>query len=416
MKKRESDRVGWIMIPRKRLDIGWADLLCGAWSCIRPGRRDVVQRRVESAWSGRGEEGRALACLSVRSGFDALLGVLALPAGSEVLLSAVTIRDMVRIVEAHGLVPVPVEIDPRTLAVCPEALTRAVSANSRALVVAHLFGSRMPLEPVLRIARAHGLLVIEDCAQAYTGSDGDDDRGHPESDVSLFSFGPIKTATALAGGLLTFRDRALRDRTAAAQAAWPVQPRSRFLTRVGKYSVLKLLSYRSVFTLFAAACRLLGKSHDEIISGSVRGFAGDGFFTKIRHRPSLPLLALLECRLRTFDRARITARTAQAAEAILLLPPLERPGDAAERHSYWVLPVCCDDPDRLIRFLWTRGFDATRGASSLCVVQAPAERPETDPAGSRRMFERLLYLPLHEGMNGRDVERLARAVSAGLEV
>jgi perosamine synthetase len=406
------------MIPRKRLDIGWADLLCGAWYCLRPGRRghrDIAQRRVESAWSRKGEEGRALACLSVRSGFDALLGVLGLPAGSEVLLSAVTLRDMVRIVEAHGLVPVPVEIDPRTLAVCPAALERAITANSRALVVAHLFGSRMPLEPVLRLAREHGLFVIEDCAQAYTGDDGDDDRGHPECDVSLFSFGPIKTATALAGGLLTFRDRALRDRTAAAQDAWPVQPRSRFLARVGKYSALKLLSYRSVFTLFAAACRLLGRSHDEIISGSVRGFAGDGFFAKIRHRPSSPLLALLARRLRTFDRSRVTARAALAAEAIRLLPPLERPGDAAARHSHWVFPVCHGDPDRLMRFLWTQGFDATRGASSLCVVQPPAERPETDPAGSRQMFERLLYLPLHDGMSRRDVERLARAVGAAIQ-
>lgn len=395
------------MIPRKRLDIGWTDLAFGAGSCLRPGSREEAERRVEHAWCPE-DPGRALACLSVRSGFDALLQALALPAGSEVLVSALTIRDMVRIVAEHGLVPVPVDVDPRTLAVCPEALARAAGAKSRAVVVAHLFGSRMPLAPVLAVAREHGLPVIEDCAQAYTG---DEYRGHPECDVSLFSFGPIKTATALAGGLLRFRDRALRDRVAAIQAAWPVQDRSRFLVRSGKYALLKLLSYRSVFTVFTAICRLLGKSHDAIISGSVRGFAGEGFFTKIRQRPSFPLLALLARRLVSFDPARITARSALAQAAIRALPAIERPGDQAAWHSHWVFPVCHDDPEKLIEFLWKQGFDATRGASSLCVVSPPEDRPETDPVLARRMFERLFYLPVHEGMNERDVENMARAVT-----
>lgn|SRR6185369_3930478 len=395
------------MIPRKRLDIGWMDLLFGAGCCLWPGHRTAAERRIEGAWCPE-DPGRALASLSVRSGFDSLLQALALPTGSEVLLSALTIRDMVRIVTEHGLVPVPVDVDPRTLAVCPEALARTLSPRSRAIVVAHLFGSRMPLEPVLDAARAHGLLVIEDCAQAYTG---DDYRGHPESDVSLFSFGPIKTATALAGGLLRFRDPALRDRAAAVQASWPVQDRSRFLIRSMKYALLKLLSYRSIFTLFTAICRVLDKSHDTVISGSVRGFAGEGFFIKIRQRPSFPLLALLARRLKSFDRARITARSALAQEAIGGMPEIERPGDRAAWHSHWVFPVCHDDPEKLIGFLWSQGFDATRGASSLCVVDPPEDRPETDPALSRRAFERLFYLPVHEGMNERDVEQLARAVT-----
>jgi len=395
------------MISRKRLDIGWMDLLFGAGCCLWPGDRTAAERRLERAWCPE-EPGRALACLSVRSGFDALLQTLALPAGSEILISALTIRDMVRIVTEHGLVPVPVDVDPRTLAVCPEALARAVSPSSRAIVVAHLFGSRMPLAPVLDLARAHGLLVIEDCAQAYTG---DGYRGDPESDVSLFSFGPIKTATALAGGLLRFRDPALRDRVAAVQAAWPIQDRSRFLVRSGKYALLKLLSYRSIFTLFTALCGFLGTSHDAIISGSVRGFAGEGFFAKIRQRPSFPLLALLAHRLKSFDRSRIAHRSALAQEAIQGMPALERPGDQAAWHSHWVFPVCQDDPDRLIGFLWKQGFDATRGASSLCVVSPPEHRPEADPVLARRTFERLLYLPVHEGMRRRDVENLARAIN-----
>lgn len=76
-------------------------------------------------------------------------------------MSALTIRDMTRIVEEHGLVPVPVDLDARTLAVRPESLARAVTPKTRAIVVAHLFGSRMPMEPVVRFARERNLFLIE---------------------------------------------------------------------------------------------------------------------------------------------------------------------------------------------------------------------------------------------------------------
>ena len=390
------------MIPRKRLDIGWSDLLYGLFRCLWPGDRAEVRDRIERFWSS---EGASLACLSVRSGFDALLHVLDLPPGSEVLMSALTIRDMTRIVEENGLVPVPVDLDARTLAVRPESLARAVTPKTRAIVVAHLFGSRMPMEPVVRFARENHLFVIEDCAQAYTG---DEYRGHPESDVSLFSFGPIKTATALAGGMLRFRDRSLGDRVRSWQSRWPVQSRWKFTTRLAKYSFLKLLSYPSVFTLFAWGCKAVGASHDAVISGSVRGFAGPGFFDKIRQRPSAPLLRLLERRFRNFDRSGIAERTRRARQTIDLFPDLERPGDEAAFHTYWVFPVLDDDPERLIHHLWARGIDATRGASSLCVVAPPEDRPETDPAEALAMFARLLYVPVDAGLARRDAERPAR--------
>jgi perosamine synthetase len=391
------------MIPRKRLDIGWSDLLFGISRCLWPGDRERAHHRLERLWS---PEGSGLACLSVRSGFDALLSVLDLPRGSEVLVSAITIRDMTRILEEHGLVPVPVDLDMRTLAVDLDSLARAVTPRSRAILVAHLFGSRMPLEPVLIAAREHGFFVIEDCAQAYCA---DDYRGNRECDVSLFSFGPIKTATALAGGLLRFRDRSLRDRVEERQAGWPVQGRGRFLTRICKYSLLKLLSYRPVFSLFYQGCRIAGASHDAVISGSVRGFAGPDFFGRIRQRPSLPLLALLARRLKGDGRG-IEDRAALARLAIGLMPSVERPGDQAPWHTHWVFPIQEDEPEMLIPSLWARGFDATRGASSLCVVDPPKDRPETEPSRARRAFSRLLYLPVHPGLRRRDIERLARAV------
>jgi len=393
------------MIPRKRLDIGWMDLFRGMALCLRPLKRAAAQQQVETAW---GEEEKTLACLSVRSGFDALLGTLDFPVGSEIAMSAVTIGDMARIVEERDLAPVPVDVDLQSLAVDPGLLSRRVTPKTRAVVVVHLFGSRMDMGGILRVAEEHGLLVIEDCAQAYIG---DGYTGDPQSDVSLFSFGPIKTATALGGGILHFRDRALRARVAAYQEGWPVQSRGRFGRRLFKYGLLKMLSLRPFYSAFTAVCRLVGWNHDEMVNASARGVAGAGFSAKIRHRPSAPLLALLAHRLRRYDVRKIEKRVEIARLVGDLIDGVERPGKRVRHHSHWTFPIRHPEPDGLMQHLWRCGFDATRGTSSLCAIGASSECSGNGIPEAALLMQQILFLPVHTGLSSGDAERLAQAIA-----
>jgi len=392
------------MIPRKKLDIGWADLAFGAWRCLRPADPERSREHVERLWSQAGD---ALACLSVRSGFDLLLQALAFPRGSEILVSAVTIRDMVRIVEEHGLVAVPVDLDMKSLSVRPEAVLRAAGDRAKAIVVAHLFGSRMPMEPVIRAAHSRGLLVIEDCAQAYAA---DGYCGHPESDVSMFSFGPIKTATALGGALLRIRRAELRAEMERRQLQWPRQGRFEYLLRVLKYAGLRFLSGELVYSAFVATCRLFGLDHDRIVAQAARGFAGGGFFSRIRRRPSCALLALLERRLRQPRAGAIAARGTVASSLASRIVGVPRPGETAQHHTHWVFPVLSRSPDALTVHLWRRGFDATRGATSLYVVPPPAAGSAFATHDASRVMQDVVYLPLDPAMREADIARLAHEV------
>ncbi|CAM9585611.1 unnamed protein product, partial [Hapterophycus canaliculatus] len=81
--------------------------------------------------------------LSVRTAFDLYLKALKLPRGSLVICSALTIPDMVTIFEEHGLVPVPVDLDPQTLAPEPGALEAGQQQRVRAIYVAHVFGAQV---------------------------------------------------------------------------------------------------------------------------------------------------------------------------------------------------------------------------------------------------------------------------------
>lgn len=393
------------MIPRKKLDIGWTDLAFGIRCCLAREDRTEAKRRIERLWS---PEDRGLACLSVRSGFDSLLEILAFPPGSEILVSSITIRDMTKIAEHHGLVAMPAALDMETLSLRPEALERALTPRTRAILIAHLFGSRMPMEPILELARRHGLLVFEDCAQAFTG---DEYRGHPESDVSMFSFGSIKTASALGGGLFRFRDAGLRDRVAATQTALPIQSRGAFLQRLCKYGVLKALTWRPVYSLFVALCRLAGRNHDQVVGHAVRGFAGGDFFRKIRQQPSSALMALLARRIGSYPASRVAGRARVARSAAALLPGVRWPGEGAAEHAFWVFPILSKSPERLIRHLWSQGFDATQGASNLTVVPPPEDRPELRDTPSQEVMERVVYLPIYSGLSEKDLRRLAHAVA-----
>ena len=393
------------MLPRKRLDIGWADLFAAAAGCGSPRSREEAEAAALDAWGGQRP---ALASLSVRSGFDALLAALDFPQGSEVLVSAITIRDMPRIVAAHGLVPVPVDLNPGNLSMCPEALDAAVTDRTRAVLFAHLYGGRASLGPLVEAARRRGLFLMEDCAQAYAGPGF---RGHPGSDAALFSFGPIKTNTALGGAVLTFRDPAVRDAAAAVQAGWPIQPRREFLARLPRFAAVHALGAPANYALFTRLCGALGIDHDAVVAGGARGFAaGDdaAFLAAIRRRPSAPLLGLLARRLRGFDPALIEDRTRVAAELDALLPDVERPGNAADPHGRWVYPIAVDRPDELTRGLWAAGFDATRGASALHAVPPPPGRPA--PRAAAALLARTLYLPQPPGASAAHRRDLAAAV------
>jgi len=395
------------MYARKRLDIGWRDLLHGLRACAFEWNEGPVRERVERWFSPRGD---AIACLSVRSGLDLFLEAAALPAGSEVLMSALTIPDMWKIVERHGLVPVPVDLEPGTLAPKPEAWLAASSEKTRAVLVAHLFGARVGLEPIARIAREKGWILFEDCAQSFTG---DEVRGDPLADVSMFSFGPIKTATALTGGVLVVRDRKILERMRALQAAQPLQARGAYFKRLLKYSGLTALTKWPCYAAFVRLCGALGKDHDAVIQGSVRGFAGGDFFEKIRHRPNAALMSLLARRLESTDSWRVDGRVARARRLASLLPEtLTIPGAEAPFHSFWVFTVLADDPDRIVAVLRESGFDATRAASlrSIPVPDSKAGRTFVEPREAQRILARTVYLPVYPEMPERAIDAMAAAL------
>lgn len=397
------------MWARKRIDIGWLDL---HFALSRAGMRlskylltnKCVTPYIESEWSADSD---AFVCLSVRTGFDILLAKLKLPAGSEVLMSAVTIQDMARIIEHHGLVPVPIDLDPATMAPTPEALEAAITPQTKAILIAHLFSGIIDLSPYANIAKKHDLILIEDCAQAF---DGDEYRGHPESNVVMFSFGPIKTATALGGAILTIRNAELLSQMKDQHSKYLFQNQWSFFKRVCTYTVLKFIGGYYAFGLLVKLCRLMGKDYETLLNGAVRNFPADEFFQSIRQQPTSALCLLLKRRINKFNAIRQDRRIESGRLLTeLLTPHFHCPGTELIRHTFWVFPVEVQDKTEIVSRLRKAGFDAA-SASQLAPISPPESRPEMFPRQVSKCLDRVIYLPFYPEMPDSELKRMARVM------
>lgn len=394
------------MWARIRLHIGWADLLHATSACLPSRDPGPLQHRLESLWS---PEGNGLAAFSVRSGFDLLLQALALPPKSEIMFSALNIKGMIKIARSHDLVPVPVDLDLERMAPRLDALEKALTPETRAIVVAHLFGARFDLDPVVEFARRHGLLVIEDCAQAFEGPGF---IGHPGADVAMFSFGPLKTATALGGALLTVRDAELLGRMRSIQAGYPLQKRGDYAKRIAKFAALKVLLTRPVYGALMRYLEWRKIDYDTAVGDAVREVASLGTEKKLRKRPSTPMLSTMLRRLRRWEAEELRARS-RAGDTLrsALEGAVSCPGIGNERHSYWVFPVLVDDPKQAMLALRRAGFDGTNLPRSEAVA-APEGRPHLDPSTARDVLDRMIVLPCYPGLPAGELIREADVVKS----
>ncbi len=255
------------------------------------------------------------------------------------------------------------------------------------------------------MARRHGLLFVEDCAQAFRGRSF---TGHPDADVSMFSFGTIKTATALGGALLSVRRRPeMLTRMRRIQALYPVQSRARYFQRILKYIGLKGLSYRTTFRALVAFLRLAGRDFDRVLNNSIRGFPAEELLPQLRQQACAPLLRMLHRRLRIFDESR-QARASQRGQGLAnsLSSVYGCPASTASPHVFWVFPVLTDFPGSVLARLRREGFDATQG-QSLVAIEAPFGREGISPPVAKSIVDRLLFLPFYEALPDRELDRMA---------
>jgi len=153
--------------------------------------------------------------IGVSSGTDALLVALMaidLKPGDEVITTPYTFFATAGAVARLGAKPVFLDIDPLSYNIDPGRIEAAITGRTRAIIPVHLYGQMAEMDPIMAVAEAHGLAVIEDAAQAI-GSEYHGRRAGSIGQMSCFSFLPSKNLGRFGDrGMLTTRDPALADR------------------------------------------------------------------------------------------------------------------------------------------------------------------------------------------------------------
>ena len=273
---------------------------------------------------------------------------------------------------AVGAVPVFGDIEPRTFGLDPDDAARRITPKTKALLPVHLYGQSCAIEPLLELARARRLRVIEDCAQAI-GASSQGRRVGSLGDAGCLSFYPTKNLGAYGdAGMVVTNDAALAEQV-------------RLLRTHGQSQ-----RYRHV---------VLGRNSrlDELQAAILR--------VKLRH-----LDAWTDAR-RRWAKAYTAAITQYALPGVQL--PQEQPGN---RHVYYLYCVRLPDRDRVADALAGAGI-ATQIAYPSPLPHQPAleriVRREAYPV-TEAVCREILALPMYPELDQAVIQRVTDALAASL--
>jgi perosamine synthetase len=181
------------------IDTGWISSEGPFVSSFENGMAELVHRE------------HAVAVTNGSSALDLAITALDIKAGDEVIMPTFTIISCATSIVRTGAVPVVVDSDPLTWNMDVSKIEEKITNKTKAIMVVHIFGLPVDMDPVLDLVKKYNLKLIEDAAQAI----GLKYRGKPcgsFGDISIFSFYPNKHITTGEGGMVLMNDKTIFER------------------------------------------------------------------------------------------------------------------------------------------------------------------------------------------------------------
>ena len=387
--------------------------------CQRRGElvRGPKIKEFEETFARRLGRGRAISASFGRMAFYYILKALGLPPGSEVILPALTFWVVPELARVAGLKPVFADVDPATFNLDPEALERAITPKTRAVVPTHLFGLPCDLDEILSMAHRHSLFVIEDCAHTL----GATYRGRPVGtfgDAAFFSFQTLKPLNTYGGGMALVQDSGLAQRVADLAAAEPWPDEKRILGRLRVGRLQRIFTRPGVFTVSAFPILWIASwfkaRPDVYLWESIRPLSPlpEEYAEKYSNVQAALGLAGLDSLHQWTELTRAHARLMN--ETLRDLPGVRIPEVPPDRsHVYYQYCVYVPDRDDLVRRCIRKGIDIETLHVDVC-TRLPLFGEACHESPGAEMAATVVQVPVYAGLSDPQVAQIANRVRSVL--
>lgn len=181
----------------------------GEWTPDFFGGENV--RLLEKEWSEYFRVKHAVSVNSATSGLYAAVGAAGISPGDEVIVSPYTMTASATAAIVYGGIPVFADIDPDIFCITPDSIQKCITPNTKAIIVVDIFGHPADMDEIMKIAREHDLIVIEDAAQA-PGATYNGHYAGTLGDIGVYSLNVHKTIQCGEGGIVVTNDENFVER------------------------------------------------------------------------------------------------------------------------------------------------------------------------------------------------------------
>lgn len=370
---------------------------------------DTFARRLGAA--------HAISTSNGRTAFLLILRSLGFPAGSEIIVPALTFWGIPEMVRTAGLKVRFVDVNPDTGCLDPAAFERAVTPKTRAVVPTHLYGLPCDMDTILDIAERHHLAVIEDCAHAL----GATYRGRlvgTFGDGAIFSFQPYGPLNTSGGGMAVVRDDEIADRVRAQVEAFAWPDAKRVAHRMLLDRTVAMLTRPGVFAATGfpvlLAARLVNWHPEMFGREPVRALnpLPPTYVERYSNVQAAIGLASLDFLNAWTAATRSHAHSVNAALANL--PDVRLPVEPPDRiHVY--SQYCVSVPRRgdVVRRCLTKGVDVEGLRADVCPRLSLFFAEQQEAAGAERAAE-TVQIPIHATLSDRHLRHVTKVVRSVL--
>jgi dTDP-4-amino-4,6-dideoxygalactose transaminase len=366
----------------------------------------------ERAFAARVGAAHAVTASYGRVAFYYLLQALGIPRGSEIILPALTFWVIPEIARVAGLIPVFADVDPVTFNLDPSALERAITPRTRAVVPTHLYGLPCDMEAILRIARRHHLVVIEDCAHAL-GATCNGRQVGTLGDAGFFSFQLLKPLNTYGGGMAVTSNAQVAARVLARAREEPLPAEAEvlkrlFLGRVQRVAIRPRVFTASLFPMLWAGS-FVQASPDVYLWEKIRPL--DPLPAPYRQRYSNVQAAIGLEALRHLDAwTSDTVSHAHTLDSALHPRGVVTPAVPPDRtHVFYQYAIYAGQRDEVVRRCLRRGIDVESLHVDVC-TRLPLFGSGHAPAPGAEQAASAIQLPVYSSLSADAVQRVAAVV------